>query len=181
MQIRPLLKRIAAGDTRSFSEIVTHYQRPLFGFLGRMSLTQAVAEEVAQESFLRAWRHLGDYDPDTADFSTWLFTIARNLALNELARPANRWETKVVGNVPEVTCDCPRPLESIANDELKARLLAALLQLPLAERSIVALAYVKDLDMAAIAQIEGCTVGALKTRLHRAKLALRQLLETSND
>lgn len=92
VDIKPLIERIRNGDRQAFGQVVIFYRGPLFGFLGRLGLNQSHAEEIAQETFLQAWKRLGSYDPHLAAFSTWLFTIARNLALNELSRAANRYE-----------------------------------------------------------------------------------------
>jgi len=75
-----LLKRIVDGDRDAFAEVVETFQRPLFGFSDEWA-TEGVAVEIAQETFLRAWRNLGQYQTGRAEFSTWLFSIARNLAL----------------------------------------------------------------------------------------------------
>lgn len=176
MDIKPLLQRIADGDRQAFARIVEHDQRPLFGFLGRMALGQAHAEDVAQEVFLRAWHKLDDYRPELGQFSTWLFTIARNLALYELERAARRHEV-CVDVVPDPACDRLQPPEQLARRQQQRRLHDALRRLPLSDRSALALAYIHELDMAAIARIEGCHTGAIKTRLHRAKEKLRPLLE----
>ena len=177
MDIKPLLKRIAAGDRQAYAQIVEHYQRPLFGFLGRMALGQAHAEDVAQEAFLRAWNNLADYKPEVAEFSTWLFTIARNLALHELERAANRHEMQMPELLPEVACAALQPPDELARLQQQGRLQVALHKLSLPDRSALALAYIHELDLDAVARIEGCTTGAIKTRLHRAKERLRQLLE----
>ena len=72
-----LIEQVKQGDTRAFEGLVRRYQRPLFHYLGRMGLTTAETEELAQETFLRAFRHLKAFEPNRARFSTWLFTIAR--------------------------------------------------------------------------------------------------------
>ena len=177
MDTEPVLKRIAAGDRQAFADVVRHYQRPLFGFLGRMGLNQSDAEEIAQETFLRAWMNFGKYKPGVAEFSTWLFTIARNLAWHELSRVSTRRKWIAGENLPEVPSERPQPPEELVIAEQKRRLHEALLKLPLADRSAVALAYIKGWELTDVARIEGCTTGAIKTRLHRAKQKLRQLLE----
>lgn len=177
MDIRALLIRIATGDKQAFADIVTHYQRPLFGFLGRMALSQALAEEIAQETFIRAWAKLGEYRPEKAEFSTWLFTIARNLALNELARAASQREHAAGDDLPERACERLQPPDILLHAERRQQLQNALHQLALPERSVLALAYVQEFELSAIARIEGCSTGAAKTRLHRAREKLRQLLE----
>ncbi len=177
MDIELILHRIAEGDSAAFALIVDHFQRPLFGFLGRMGLTQSAAEEVAQESFLRAWRKIEDYQPARATFLTWLFTIARNVALNELSRPvySRQWTTDDA--LADIASDSAQPLEVLLAAESRRHLRKALLSLPLTDRRALALAYVQDLDLASVAQIEGCTTGAIKVRLHRAKQRLKQSLE----
>ncbi|MDZ4262961.1 MAG: sigma-70 family RNA polymerase sigma factor [Pseudomonadota bacterium] len=177
MDIKALLKRIEAGDKQAFASVVDHFQRPLFGYLGRMGLSQGPAEEIAQETFLRAWRRLGDYDPGRAEFSTWLFTIARNLALNELSRAACKYEVVTGEMLPDVAGDGLQPAAALSEMQQRRRLHAALCGLAPTQRSALALAYFKELDLASIARIEGCSVGAIKVRLHRAKQQLRQLLE----
>ncbi len=177
MDIESALKRIAAGDRQAFADVVRHYQRPLFGFLGRMGFDQSHAEELAQETFLRAWINLGKYRPEVAEFSTWLFTIARNLAWHELSRASTRRKWIASEVLPEVASERLQPPEELVMAEQKRRLHAALLKLPLADRSAVALAYIKGWELTAIARIEGCSIGAVKTRVHRAKQRLRQLLE----
>lgn len=176
LDARPLLARIAAGETRAFGPIVRHYQRPLFGFLGRMGLPQSQAEEVAQETFLRAWRNLGKFDPARAEFSTWLFAIARNLALNERARSHGRELPVGDGEAAEPACDQPAAGERLDASRRHEWLQAGLARLRPAERTLLALVYTRELSLDAIARIEGCEPGAIRTRLHRARQQLRQLL-----
>ena len=176
-----LLARIAAGETRAFGPIVRHYQKPLFGFLGRMGLPQRQAEEVAQETFLRAWRNLGKFDPGRAEFSTWLFTIARNLALNEHAR-SHRLELPAGdAEVQEVASEQPPAGEMLDASRRREWLQAALARLRPAERTLIALVYTRELSLDAIARIEGCEPGAIRTRLHRARQRLQQILTEDKD
>ncbi len=78
---------------------------------------------------------------------------------------------------PEASCPQLQPPEQLALAQQQRQLQAALRQLPLPDRSIIALAYIQELDMTAIARIENCSPGAIKTRLHRARQRLRELLE----
>ena len=181
IDIDGIIQRIRNGDRQAFAEIVVHYQRPLFGFLGRMAIHQGLAEEIAQETFIRAWSRLGEYQPDRAAFSTWLFTIARTLALNELTRAANVHELSVGEVLPDTDAyadsEQPQPLQALLASEQVQQLQTALRQLSAQDRSVIGLAYVQELDMAAIARIEGESLTAVKTRLHRAKEKLRKLME----
>lgn len=176
MEITEVLQRVRAGDRQAYATVVMHYQGALFGFLGRMGLAPARAEEIAQDTFLRAWTHLVDFDPRRAAFGTWLFTIARRLALNELARGANRQEVAMTPEHDPV-CRAPQPPESLALGEKRERLRTALAELPADDRSVLALACIDELTLAEVARIEGCTTGAVKTRLHRARRRLAELLE----
>ena len=179
--IEQILRRIAAGDRQAFAGIVERFQRPLFGFLGRLGMHQAQADELAQETFLRAWRGLGTYQPGKAAFSTWLFAIARHLALDELTRQARRPDLATGDPLPEVASDDPQPPALLARAQEHRRVHAALGRLPLADRSALALFHIEGLGLAEVARIENCTEGALKVRLHRARLRLRALLENDDD
>jgi RNA polymerase sigma-70 factor, ECF subfamily len=181
LDIDDVIRRIGSGDKQAFAEIVMQYQQPIFGFLGRMSLSQAQAEEVAQEAFIRAWRHLDDYQSTKAAFSTWLFTIARNLALNELTSIRSKKEFSSDEELPDIASDAFEPMQVLCIKQQHLRLQMALRQLNIQDRSVIGLAYVDELSMADMARIEGCSLEAVKTRLHRAKEKLRKLMEKTHD
>lgn len=165
--------RAAAGDRAAFAALVQRWQGPVFAFLGRMGLRQSEAEELAQEAFVRAWQNLGSYQRDKAAFSTWLFTIARRLALNELDRSERRWLVPADDHTPEAACDGPGPAQALQARQQGQALQAALRQVPAADRCVLALAYLNDLSLADVARIEGCSEAAAKARLHRARGQLR--------
>lgn len=184
------LAAAVAGDRPAFAALVRHFQRPLFAFLGRMGLGQATAEDLAQETFVRAWQHLAQYRADQGAFSTWLYTIARRLALNELDRAEHRHRdprpSHTLGTapgdapaLPEPACPQPGPAQTLAQRQQAQALQAALRQLPSADRSVLALAYVHDLSLADVARIEACSEAAVKARLHRARQHLRQRLDAA--
>jgi RNA polymerase sigma-70 factor (ECF subfamily) len=168
-----VIEHVRDGDSRAFEQLVWRYQQPLFHYLGRMGLSMGETEELAQETFLRAFQHLRKYEPERALFSTWLFTIARRLALNLLARhrhtpkPASEIEPEATGCAPHDTYD---------QTQIRQRIDVALRQLPLKFRSPLALAYLNEMSVAEIAQIEGCAQGTVKSRIHRAKQQLKTLL-----
>jgi RNA polymerase sigma-70 factor, ECF subfamily len=176
-----LLAALSAGDPAAFARIIRRFQRPLFSFLGRLGLSQGIAEEIAQETFLRAWLHRREFRPERAQFVTWLFSIGRNLALNELRSARHQQETTLGEAVVDLVVAAPGGAERVEEAQMLARLQAALHSLPFDDRSALGLAYVQELDMAAIAAIEQCSVAAVKTRLHRAKQKLRQLMEQQHD
>ena len=180
------LTSIQRGDKTAFAALIGRYQKPLFAYLGKMTLSQAVAEEIAQETFIRAWQAKETFDPERASVSTWLFTIARRLALNELDRAARRFE--VADSSGHADSELPRfteqfedanqsnPQELLQQFELKSALWQALRKLTLHDRSLLALAYINELEFAAIAEIEDIPVGTVKSRLHRIRQQLKQTL-----
>lgn len=177
MDLKPIFARLLVGDREAFAELIRLYQGPLFGFLGRMGFSQALAEEIAQEAFLRAWQNFHQFDPSRAQFVTWLFAIARHLALSELSRSARRFEQSADDGAPDAPSPDMQPSQRLEAVQQSALLQRALRQLSMSERSTLGLAYVHELDMATIARLEHCSLAAVKTRLHRAKLRLRELLE----
>ena len=179
MSVQSILNRIAAGEQLAFAELVALYQRPLFGFLGRIGMGQAQAEDIAQETFLRAWTQLHSYQPERAQFGTWLFTIARNLAYNALQSAPHQREL-LNAEVPEQVSEQPGPVQTLERAQQSAHLQSALRQLPMAERSALALVYVHELGLADVARIEGDSLAAIKTRLHRAKQRLRKILQSAD-
>ncbi|MEA3278622.1 MAG: sigma-70 family RNA polymerase sigma factor, partial [Pseudomonadota bacterium] len=161
-----VIEQVRQGNRRAFETLVRHHQGPLFQYLGRMGLASEEIEDLVQETFVRAFRHLHAFDPRRARFPTWLFTIAKRLALNLLARKRPVRDdldtARLAGSAlrPDEHCDAPL---------IKRRIDDALRQIPLKYRSPVALAYLKDMSLADIARVEGCSVGTVKSRIHRGK------------
>lgn len=172
----------ARGDHLAFTRIVVAHQDRIFAFLGRMGLDSAMAEDVAQETFLRVWRHAGKYNPRLGSLTTWILTIARNLALTRLSLPeGRRVETPVSSETLEIASGTPLPDEQLVTLQRQQRLQAALACLNAADRSLLSSSYIEGLDLATIANIEGCSIGAAKVRLHRARQRLRQILEANDE
>jgi RNA polymerase sigma-70 factor, ECF subfamily len=171
------LVKTAAGNAAAFGRLVEAQQARVFGFLGRMGLDAATSEDIAQDTFLRVWRSARSFDPRRGAASTWVLTIARNLALTHLSRSSRRREIADDEAAAQTPCGAPNPLEAFERKQQRARLDAVLERLAPADRSILAASYVEDLELAAIARIEGCSPGAAKVRLHRARAKLKQMLE----
>ena len=171
-----LIAQILQGDRQAYAQLVGRYQDGVFAFLWRMGLRRALIEELAQETFVRAWCHLGDFEPERAAFSTWLFAISRNLALNEINRAGHRREVAAEDDLELASAD-EGPPEALARKRSSLRLHAALGRLDPAQRSVLGLCYLSELSIAEVAVIEGISAGAVKVRLHRARHALRLSLE----
>lgn len=178
--LAPHIVRAAAGDREAFAVLVRHFQRPIFSFLGRMGLRQSEAEELAQEAFVRAWQHLHRYRFEQGAFSTWLYTIVRRLALNELDRAERRWQAPAGDAAPDPACEQPGPAQALHLQQRQGALQAALRRLPADDRSVLALAYVHELSLADVARLEGCSESAVKARLHRARARLRDALSATD-
>lgn len=175
------ISETAKGNHPAFGRIVAAYQDRIFAYLGRMGLDRGAAEDISQETFLRVWRHAGKYNPRLGSLTTWVLTIARNLALTRLSLPVSRAEAPIGVETLEIASDAPLPDEQLVALQRRHRLQAALGRLSAADRSLLSTSYIDELDLVAIANIEGCSVGAAKVRLHRARQRLKQILEADNE
>lgn len=173
----PLIDQARQGDQQAFGLLVRRHQDGVFAYLWRMGLRRALIDELAQETFLRAWTHLPSYDPVRAVFSTWLLAICRNLALNQISSAGHRLEQPAGDDLPDGADPADTPPDTLALQRRRQQLHAALGRLPAAQRSVLALAYLRELSLAEVAHIEGISEAAARQRLHRARLALRQTLE----
>jgi len=179
-----LTRQVLAGNRNAFRLLVVRYQRPLFRFLGGFGHGQAVAQELAQESFLRAYRNLASYDASKARFSSWLFTIAKHLAMNEAARCYRHApHADMATSEAELPVQETAPLahEMLEKEQRRSRVHEELQKLPQLLRSAVVLAYMRELSMDDIAKIESCTVGTVKSRIFRGKQLLRAALAETED
>lgn len=166
-----------SGDSEAFRRIVELYQDRLFTFLLRMVRQHEEAEDLAQEVFVRAWRHLDAYDAKWA-FRTWLFSIARHLALNALRRPRAVIVSIEGGGdeehpaLPLATADASPADQAIAREQ-RRRLTRALDDLTPRAAMVFTLFYQEEMSIAEIAQTVGMTPGAVKVTLHRARETLK--------
>jgi RNA polymerase sigma-70 factor (ECF subfamily) len=171
-----LIRQTLDGNRDAFRMLVLRHERSVFRFLGLLGFAGPAAEDIAQESFLRAYRHLREFDPRRAKFSTWLFTLARNLAASERARARFRRE-EAGSEHPERADSAPDPLASAEAREWQSRLVCAIGRLPETLRAAVVLARVEGLSVEEVAAIEGCAVGTVKSRIFRARELLRAALQ----
>jgi len=169
-----LIQQILAGNQQAFRLVVLRYQRPLFRFLGLLGFRGARAEDVAQETFLRAFKALESFDPARAAFSTWLFTIARRLAISEWQRA--RREANAPALVQEAPSLAPDPAQRALLAERARRVDRALNELPAQLRSTFLFSQIEELSLEEVAELEGCAVGTVKSRIFRAREQLRLAL-----
>jgi RNA polymerase sigma-70 factor (ECF subfamily) len=175
-----LMLDVKAGDDESFNLLLRRYRTPLVNFLFRMVRDSATAEDLAQEVFLRVYRARKQYSP-SAKFTTWMFRIATNLALNSIRDNRHRQM--------ETSIDAPVNDEDSAPRELPARemridehmverdrsefIRRAITSLPEKQRVAVLLHKYEEMDYGEIAGILDCSESALKSLLFRAYETLR--------
>jgi len=181
MDDRFLIEQSAEGNKNAFRQLVVRYQRMVFSFLGKFLFQVQVLEDLAQETFLRAYRHIADFDAEKgASFSTWFITIARNLAINEKTKKKRRREH--LRSVLDMNRDFSEenPQDKLEKRSLNSRVYNAINRLPEKFHTAVVLSYFDELSLEEIAQIEECPVGTVKSRMFRGKQILRQILEKEN-
>lgn len=170
-----LAQRMLAGDEDAARLLVERYERPLFATLLRVTRDRGVAEDLFQETFLRALRSGGRYDRSRR-FQPWLFAIALNLAKDHARRLAHAATPllSVEGVLPE-----PVGLRADAGAASVRRidLSRAIERLPDAQREAVVLRYVEGLEEGEIAAASGIARGTVKSRLHHAIRKLREILK----
>jgi RNA polymerase sigma-70 factor (ECF subfamily) len=175
-----LVARICRRDERALALLYARYADVVYGLAFRIVRQAEVAEEVTQETFLRVWRGAHTFQGNPSGFRSWLFRIARNLALDQLRRQAARPRTVTI--TPEPTDD-RAPLDTLADETcdvaaqatarcLRDQMRRALLTLPPAQRHVLELAYVGGFTHREIAELTGEPLGTIKTRL---RLGLRKL------
>ena len=175
-----LVKLVLAGERERFAALVDRYKRGITNFIGASVRGPADVADLSQETFLRAYAHLGTFNPALGRFSTWLYHIARNVVRTHLAKSLRRpalqefgdermLETSLVDVSPESD-----PSGGVLRSEAEADVRAALAELPERTRTILALRYYDNLEYQAIAETMGLSLGNVKTLIHRGKLALAQ-------
>jgi RNA polymerase sigma-70 factor, ECF subfamily len=171
-----LMLRVRDGDEASFKTLLERHRRPLIHYLTRLVQNQAIAEELAQESFLRVFRSRASYEP-SAKFSTWLFRIGTNLAFNWLRdQKGSRRDGQAQDAASSVSNGQPS-VESVLVREVKLKeIREAVARLPGKQRAAVLLHKYDEMEYSQIARELGCSESAVKSLLFRAYESLRARL-----
>jgi RNA polymerase sigma-70 factor, ECF subfamily len=174
------LTRLRDGDVQAVVPLMERYQHRLYRYLLRLVWQEATAEDLFQQTWLRVMERIGSYDP-SRNFESWLFTVARNLALDHLRRnrPESLDEPLPSGDTrAEWVVDCgPGALEQLLAEERAGWLLAALADLPAVFREVLTLRFEEEMKIEEIAVVLSVPLGTVKTRLHRAMKHLRRAIE----
>jgi RNA polymerase sigma-70 factor (ECF subfamily) len=168
---RQLVEQAQAGDLPAFDELVRRHHGPLYCYLYRTCRNGAEAEEMTQESFVKAWEGIKGFR-GAASFRTWLFRIATNLCINRLSR--RKPVDPLSEDVPAARRD--EPEETFRQRKLKECISAALELLPADQRSALVLSIYEELSYDEIAEAMGRSLASVNSLLYRARMSLRQTL-----
>lgn len=173
-----LIQAIATGDARALDELYARHGPALLSYLTAYTSDRQLAEEVLQDVMLAVWENAGGFRGDSK-VRTWLLVIARNRALNAQRRKMP--DIVSIDDVYEPVSGDTEPLERLARKSERALLRAALDKLPSVHREILVLVFYHQLSGAEVAEVLGINIGTVKSRLHRAKEALRRVMQMMGD
>lgn len=174
------MERIGAGDHEAFRQLVERHQNAVVGTVAKMLGNPSESEDIAQQVFLRIWRNAKRYRPD-AKFTTYLYTITRNLVFNETRRKSRKKEVSADereenSNLLLEANPDRQPDAQLLHAELQGAVDAAIASLPEAQRMAVVLRRYEQLSYEEIAAVLGLSVSAVKSLLFRARTSLREAL-----
>jgi RNA polymerase sigma-70 factor (ECF subfamily) len=195
MTSEALMAAFQKGDAKAFSELMARHEKPLWNFLRRFVAVESQAEDLLQETFLRVIRHAGDWQP-SAKFSTWLYTIARNLCTDQARRMSLRKAASL--DAPAGPPDggdgdgAPRRIDRLdggdrggevaaQNRQAGSRIEEAVAGLPHDQREVFLMREVMDMSFAEIAAAVGASEPTVKSRMRYALGKLREALEDLRD
>ena len=170
------VRRIQRGETESFEILVRRHEKAIFNLVYRMLGDYDDAAETAQEAFLSAYRAIGQFRGD-ANFSTWLYRIALNHATTRRKSTNTRQHRLVPLDGTELVSDVELgPAESLEKKEVRERVQRALNELEPEDAMIILLRDLQDIAYEDVARVLNIPVGTVKSRLHRARQALKARL-----
>ena len=174
-----LISRARDGDREAFGALVEQYRDNVYRLAYRMCGNAYDADEAAQEAFVAAWRALPNFRGD-AKFSTWLYRLTTNAAIDVMRRE-KRHQTVGDGEMMELADDADSPQETVERTEQQEAVQNALATLSEEYREVLLLRYMEELDYAEIAEVLQLPSGTVKSRINRAKAALKTALLKSGN
>jgi len=181
-----LMEEIVRGSEAAFAALVRRYQGRVINVVSRLINDRDRAQEIAQETFLRVFIHRERYRP-SGKFSTWLYTIAMNLGKNEIRRRVRARGVVSLDKLLEATGDSggfiadagPGPERLYQRRDIKRRVAEAVAKLPTKFREVIVLRDLQQLSYEEIGDVLQIPGGTVRSRINRARLALKQLLDPS--
>jgi len=168
-----LLKRARQGDEAAFGALYARYQRPLYRYAARMC-GDCAADDVVQETFIVVLRAASRFDEARGTFGAYVFGIARHMMLKQLG---SRYEEPFDDDLDMADAQAGADvLEALSHRERAEAVRSAVQSLPPAYREVVVLCDLEELDYASAAQVIGCPIGTVRSRLHRARALLMSKL-----
>ncbi|ACL06021.1 RNA polymerase, sigma-24 subunit, ECF subfamily [Desulfatibacillum aliphaticivorans] len=175
MDDKDIIRRVKNGDVESFALLVRRYQGNLIGFLTRMLGDRGLAEDAAQDVFLNIYKALDSFDENrNVPFAAWLFITAKNAAISQIRKQALR-RSLPLDAAAELPDSAPGALSVLLSHERRLHVKEALDEVPEPHRSSL-LFQLEGKTIREIADLQGATAGAVKSRIHRAKAALVRIL-----
>jgi RNA polymerase sigma-70 factor, ECF subfamily len=180
-----LMLRVKGGDMQAFEALVEKYKHPVINVMYRMIRDLEEAEDLAQNVFVRVFQSADRYQA-SAKFSTWIFTIARNLCLNEIRRRGRHPEDSLESSQLENEGQAPRqfqdnrtfsPPQAFLHAELVRKIQEAVAELPEKQRLAISLCQEDELSYEEIAVVLECSLSATKSLIHRGRETLKQKLK----
>jgi len=182
-----LVRRIRDGERELFAELVDRYKRGIANFIGASVRSAPDVSDLSQETFLRAYAHLGTFNPQLGRFSTWIYQIARNVVRTHLGKSQRRVPTQELleeqtleNALPDLSFESD-PAGGILRAEAERELREALAELPERTRTVLALRYFDNMEYHVIASTLGLSLGNVKTLIHRGKIALAKKMQERED
>jgi len=183
-----LMLSFQAGNARAFETLFERYRGPIFAFLVRQCQNRDTAADLAQDVFTRVVRGAGSFQHNSK-FSTWVYTIARNAAVDHARKAKHRRHASLEESRNEegprlgdrIAGKGPQPDRSVTADRLKGDLVSAIESLPDDQREVFLLREYHGMPFHEIAEVVGAKVGTVKSRMRYALEALRRQLSTYED
>ena len=180
-----LVKRCQAGDTEAFDELVTRCRTRVFGMIYNMVHSEQDAWDLAQESFLKAWKSIGRFRGQSS-FYTWIYRIVMNVTIDWLRKKQVKGSGAEFDDAIQLTEIDPAsktvpktealPHQTMERDEIRARIQKAIAQLSPEHRAVILMKEIEGMQYHEIAEALGCSIGTVMSRLFYARKKLQALL-----
>jgi RNA polymerase sigma-70 factor (ECF subfamily) len=181
-----LAARVAQGDRRAFETLYNRYASIILGVALRITDERSTAEDVLQETFWRAWQNASSYQPERGSFTSWLFRIAHNLAIDAYRRRSVRPQAifaevadadPILDRIPDPDINVPEQAQS---NVMAGQAREAIKSLPREQRQVIEMAYFYGMTRQEIAEAMGEPLGTIHTRARLGLQKLREALERAD-